>query len=141
MFKFVPPEASADELESLVRNAETVYQRLGIPYKLALLCAGEMSVAATKAYDPMAWFPGTGSWMELSSCSNCLDWQARRANVRFRREPGAKPQFVHTLNGSGLAVGRTLAAILESYQQEDGSVKVPDALVGHMDGLTAIRAV
>ncbi len=141
MFKFVPPEASADELESLVRNAETVYQRLGIPYKLALLCAGEMSVAATKAYDPMAWFPGTGSWMELSSCSNCLDWQARRANVRLRREPRAKPEFVHTLNGSGLAVGRTLAAILESYQQEDGSVKVPDALVGHMDGLTAIRAV
>ncbi|NIO31922.1 MAG: serine--tRNA ligase, partial [Gemmatimonadetes bacterium] len=99
MFKFVLPETSMDELESLVQNAETVYQRLGIPYKLALLCAGEMSVAATKSYDPMAWFPGTGSWMELSSCSNCLDWQARRANIRFRRERGAKPEFVHTLNG------------------------------------------
>ena len=97
-----------------------------------------MSVAATKAYDPMAWFPGTGSWMELSSCSNCLDWQARRANIRFRREQGAKPEFVHTLNGSGLAVGRTFAAILENYQQEDGSVMVPEALLAYMDGCTVI---
>ena len=140
LFKFVTPEASAEELEALVKQAEAVYQRLGIPYKLALLCAGEMSVAATKAYDPLAWFPGTESWMELSSCSNCLDWQARRANVRFRRERGARPEFVHTLNGSGLAVGRTFAAILENYQQADGSVTVPEALVPYMAGATEIAA-
>jgi len=138
MFKFVRPETSAEELEWLVENAEVVYQRLGLPYRLALLCAGEMSMAATKAYDPMAWFPGTGSWIELSSCSNCLDWQARRANVRFRRERGAKPEFVHTLNGSGLAVGRTVAAILENYQQEDGSVVVPEVLVELMGGESVI---
>jgi seryl-tRNA synthetase len=138
MFKFVQPETSMDELESLVRHAETIYQRLGIPYKLALMCAGEMSMAAAKAYDPMAWFPGTGKWMELSSCSNCLDWQARRANVRFRPGKGAKPEFVHTLNGSGLAVGRTFAAILENYQQEDGSVVVPEELRRYMGGLASI---
>ena len=140
MFKFVVPETSMEELESLVTEAESVYQKLGIPYKLALLCPGEMSMAATKTYDPMAWFPGTGSWMELSSCSNCLDWQARRANVRFRREKGAKPEFVHTLNGSGLAVGRTFAAILENYQQEDGSVVVPEALRAYMGGVEVISA-
>jgi len=138
MFKFVLPETSMEELESLVTEAESVYQKLGIPYKLALLCPGEMSMAAAKAYDPMAWFPGTGSWMELSSCSNCLDWQARRANVRFRREKGAKPEFVHTLNGSGLAVGRTFAAILENYQQEDGSVVVPEVLRAYMGGVEVI---
>jgi seryl-tRNA synthetase len=139
MFKFVLPETSMDELESMVRDAETVYQRLDLPYKLALLCAGEMSMAAVKGYDPMAWFPGVGKWMELSSCSNCGDWQARRANIRFRREPGARPEFVHTLNGSGLAVGRTFACILENYQNEDGSVTVPEALVPHMDGVTRIE--
>jgi len=138
LFKFVLPETSMDELESLIREAEKVYQLLGIPYRLALMCAGEMSIASTKSYDPMAWFPGTGSWMELSSCSNCLDWQARRANIRFRRERGAKPQFLHTLNGSGLAVGRTLACILENYQQEDGSVVVPEVLVSYMGGLRVI---
>ena len=139
MFKFVLPETSADELESLVQNAEAVYQRLGIPYKLALLCAGEMGIQAVKAYDPMAWFPGMQSWMELSSCSNCLDYQARRSNIRFRPQRGAKPEFLHTLNGSGLAVGRTLASLLENYQQADGSVTLPPALVPYMDGLEAIR--
>jgi seryl-tRNA synthetase len=138
MFKLVLPETSPDELESLVADAEAIYQALGIPYKLALLCAGEMSMAAAKAYDPMAWFPGTGKWLELSSCSNCLDWQARRANVRFRREKGAKPEFVHTLNGSGLAVGRTFAAILENCQQADGSVVVPEVLRAYMGGVDAI---
>jgi seryl-tRNA synthetase len=97
-----------------------------------------MAPQAAKAYDPLAWFPGTGKWMELSSCSNCTDWQARRANVRFRREQGGRPEFVHTLNGSGLAVGRTFAAILENYQQEDGSVVVPEALTGHMRGAERI---
>jgi seryl-tRNA synthetase len=139
LFKFVTPESSTEELESLVAQAELVYQKLGIPYRLALMCAGEMSMAAAKAYDPMAWFPGVGKWMELSSCSNCLDWQARRANVRFRRERGAKPEFVHTLNGSGLAVGRTIACLLETYQNEDGSVTVPEALVAYMGGMTAIE--
>jgi seryl-tRNA synthetase len=138
MFKFVLPETSAEELEAIVRHAESVYQRLGLPYRLELLCAGEMSMAATKAYDPVAWFPGVGKWMELSSCSNCLDWQARRANVRFRREKGAKPEFAHTLNGSGLAVGRTLACILENYQSADGSVTVPEALVEYMGGVRVI---
>ena len=138
MFKFVLPETSFDELEVMVRNAEVIYQRLGLPYRLALLCAGEMAMAAAKAYDPMAWFPGTGKWLELSSCSNCTDWQARRANVRFRRQKGARPEFVHTLNGSGLAVGRTLACVLENYQQEDGSVVVPEALVPYMDGMRVI---
>jgi seryl-tRNA synthetase len=138
MFKFVLPETSSDELEVMVRNAEVIYQRLGLPYRLALLCAGEMATAAAKAYDPMAWFPGTGKWLELSSCSNCTDWQARRANVRFRRQKGARPEFVHTLNGSGLAVGRTLACVLENYQQEDGSVVVPEALVPYMDGMRVI---
>jgi seryl-tRNA synthetase len=138
MFKFVLPEASMEELEGLVRDAEAVYQRLGLPHRLQLLCAGEMSMAATKGYDPVAWFAGVGKWMELSSCSNCLDWQARRANVRFRREKGSKPEFVHTLNGSGLAVGRTIACILENYQQADGSVTVPEALVGYMNGMRVI---
>jgi len=140
MFKFVRPETSPDELESLVRNAEAVYQRLGLPYRLMLLCAGEMSMAAARGYDPVAWFPGVGKWMELSSCSNCLDWQARRANVRFRRERGARPEFVHTLNGSGLAVGRTIACILENYQNEDGSVTVPEGLVEYMGGLLVLRS-
>jgi len=138
MFKFVLPETSMEELESLVRNAETVYQRLGLPYRLALMCPGEMSAQATKAYDPMAWFPGTDKWLELSSCSNCLDYQARRANTRFRREQGARPEFVHTLNGSGLAVGRTLACVLENYQQKDGSVTVPEILRPYMAGIRVI---
>lgn len=138
MFKFVLPESSMEELEGLVKNAETIYQRLGLPYKLALLCAGEMSMAAVKGYDPMAWFPGAGKWMELSSCSNCGDWQARRAGVRFRRERGGKPEYVHTLNGSGLAVGRTFACILENYQNEDGSVTVPEVLVPYMEGIEKI---
>lgn len=140
LFKFVRPEDSMEELEGLVRDAEAVYQRLGLPYRLALLCAGEMSQAAAKAYDPMAWFPGTGRWLELSSCSNCLDWQARRANARFRRKPGGRPEFLHTLNGSGLAVGRTLACILENYQQEDGSVEVPEALAPYLDGMRRITS-
>jgi seryl-tRNA synthetase len=138
MFEFVLPETSADELESLVASAEKVYQLLGIPYKLELHCAGDMAPQAAKAYDPLAWFPGMQSWLELSSCSDCTDWQARRANIRFRRERGARPEFVHTLNGSGLAVGRTFAAILENYQQEDGSVAVPEVLREYMGGMAAI---
>jgi seryl-tRNA synthetase len=140
MFEFVLPETSADELESLVASAEKVYQLLGIPYKLELHCAGDMAPQAAKAYDPLAWFPGMQSWLELSSCSDCTDWQARRANIRFRRERGARPEFVHTLNGSGLAVGRTLAALLENYQQPDGSVAIPSPLIPYMNGLASIAA-
>jgi seryl-tRNA synthetase len=139
LFKFVRPETSFDELEKLVADAERVYQLLGLPYRLELLCAGEISKAATKAYDPVAWFPGMEKWLELSSCSNCLDWQARRANIRFRPAPGARPEFVHTLNGSGLAVGRTLACLLENYQEADGSLRVPDVLVDCMGGLRRIE--
>lgn len=146
LFKFVLPETSFDELEKLVTDAEAIYQALELPYKLALLCAGEIGSASTKTYDPMAWFPGMDKWMELSSCSNCLDWQARRANVRFKSAPGgsgrreakSKPEFVHTLNGSGLAVGRTFAAILENNQQADGSVIIPPALRPYLDGMERI---
>jgi seryl-tRNA synthetase len=138
MFKFCTPETSFDELEKLVVNAEAVYKALELPYRLALLCAGEIGSASTKTYDPMAWFPGMDKWMELSSCSNCLDWQARRANVRFRRGAKGKPEFVHTLNGSGLAVGRTFAALLENHQQEDGSVVIPEALRPYLGGMESI---
>jgi seryl-tRNA synthetase len=133
LFKFVTPEASFAELERLTADAEAIYEALEIPRKTMLLCAGEIGSAATKTYDPMAWFPGLNKWLELSSCSNCLDWQARRANIRFRRE-GGKPEFLHTLNGSGLAVGRTLAAILENHQQADGSVVIPTALRPYLEG-------
>jgi len=147
MFKFCTPETSFDELEKLVANAEAVYKALELPYRLALLCAGEIGSASTKTYDPMAWFPGMNKWLELSSCSNCLDWQARRANVRFRRgakdkpfgSAQGKPEFVHTLNGSGLAVGRTFAALLENHQQADGSVVIPEALRPYLNGMERIE--
>jgi seryl-tRNA synthetase len=138
LFKFVPPETSFDELEQLRADAEAIYQALEIPYRTVLLCAGEMGSASAKTYDPMAWFPGLNKWLELSSCSNCLDWQARRANVRFKREPKAKPEFLHTLNGSGLAVGRTFAALLENHQQPDGSVTIPQALRPYLEGMERI---
>jgi len=148
LFKFVQPDTSFDELEKLTADAEAVYQALEIPYRTVLLCAGEMGTAATKTYDPMAWFPGLDKWLELSSCSNCLDWQARRANVRFKREPKGKPfgsaqgkpEFVHTLNGSGLAVGRTFAALLENHQQADGSVVIPEALRHYLEGMERLTA-
>jgi seryl-tRNA synthetase len=140
LFKFVTPEVSFAELERLTADAEAIYQALEIPYQTMLLCAGEIGSAATRTYDPMAWFPGLNKWLELSSCSNCLDWQARRANIRFRRE-GGKPEFLHTLNGSGLAVGRTLAAILENYQQADGSVIIPKALRPYLEGQEMISPV
>jgi seryl-tRNA synthetase len=138
LFWYTRPEKALDELETLTADAERIYQLLKLPYKIELHCAGDMAPAAVKAYDPLAWFPGVGKWLELSSCSCCGDWQARRANVRFRREPRGKPEFVHTLNGSGLAIGRTLAAVLENYQQADGTVRIPDALVPYMRGMTVI---
>ena len=138
MVKVVSPESSFDELESLLANAETILQRLDLPYQVVTLCTGDLGFSATKTYDIEVWLPGQDKYREISSCSNCLDFQARRANIRFRRKDAKKPEFCHTLNGSGLAVGRTFAAILENYQQEDGSIRIPDALVPYMGGQTVI---
>ncbi|MBE3580421.1 MAG: serine--tRNA ligase [Thermoanaerobacteraceae bacterium] len=139
LVKFTRPEQSYDELEKMTRDAEEVLQLLGLPYRVVLLCAGDLGFASSKTYDLEVWFPAAGVYREISSCSNCEDFQARRANIRFRPGPKEKPRYVHTLNGSGVAVGRTVAAILENYQQEDGSVVIPPALRPYMGGLEAIR--
>ena len=139
LVKFVTPETSYEELEKLLANAETVLQRLEIPYRVMLMCTGDVGFAAAKKYDPEAWFPGQNRYVEISSCSNFEAFQARRANIKYRPAPGARAEFVHTLNGSGLAVGRTFAAILENYQQEDGSVVVPKVLQPYLGGLEVIR--
>ena len=139
LIKFTKPEESWDELEGMVRDAEDVLKILEIPYRVIMLCTGDMSFTSAKTYDLEVWMPAQNKYREISSCSNCLDYQARRANIKFRRDPKAKPEFVHTLNGSGIAVGRTVAAILENYQQEDGSVKVPKALIPYMSGVEVIR--
>ena len=128
MFKFVEPADSDRELDRLVANAEEVCVRLGIPHRVLQLCTGELGVASLKTFDVEMWAPGSKEWLEVSSCSNCGDFQARRASIRYRPEPGARPSFVHTLNGSGLGVPRTIIAILENFQQEDGSVVVPEVL-------------
>ncbi len=128
LYKFVEPEASDQELERMVDNAEDVCRRLGIPYRVLELCSGDLGFASIKSYDIEVWSPGCGEWLEVSSCSNCGDFQARRANIRFRSEPGARPCFVHTLNGSGLALPRVVIALLENYQQSDGSIIVPEVL-------------
>jgi seryl-tRNA synthetase len=138
MVKFVTPETSWEELDKLVANAETCLQRLGMPYHIAQMCTGDVGFTAAKKFDPEVWMPGQDKYVEISSCSNFLDFQARRANIRYRPTPDAKPQFVHTLNGSGLAVGRTVAAILENYQQEDGTVQVPEVLRPYMRGLQTL---
>ncbi len=129
------PEASFETLERLTSHAEEVLRRLELPYRVVSLCSGDLGFSAAKTYDLEVWLPGQGAYREISSCSNCTDFQARRAGIRFRRETGAKPEFAHTLNGSGLAVGRTLVAVLENYQEEDGSVVVPEALRPYMGGL------
>ncbi|OUM83548.1 serine--tRNA ligase [Caldibacillus debilis] len=128
LVKFVKPEDSYDELEKLTKDAERVLQLLGLPYRVMNMCTADLGFTAAKKYDIEVWLPSYGTYREISSCSNFEAFQARRANIRFRREPKAKPEFVHTLNGSGLAVGRTVAAILENYQQKDGSVVIPEAL-------------
>lgn len=138
MVKFTKPEESYDELEKLTLNAEKVLQRLELPYRTVLLCTGDMGFSSAKTYDLEVWLPSANRYREISSCSNFEDFQARRAEIKFRREPKAKPEYVHTLNGSGVAIGRTVAAILENYQQEDGSVVVPDALRPYM-GVDVIR--
>ncbi len=139
MVKITSPDTSFEELESLLANAETILQRLELPYQVVTLCTGDLGFSATKTYDIEVWMPGQNKYREISSCSNCLDFQARRANIKFRRNGVKKAEFCHTLNGSGLAVGRTFAAILENYQLADGSVKVPEALVPYMGGLTVIK--
>ena len=132
MVKFVRPETSYDELESLTHDAEEVLQKLEIPYRVVRLSTGDLGFSSAMTYDIEVWMPSYGRYVEISSCSNFEDFQARRANIRFRPEEKGKPEFVHTLNGSGLAVGRTVAAILENYQQADGSVIIPEALRGYM---------
>jgi seryl-tRNA synthetase len=138
MVKFTEPETSYDELESMVQNAEEVLKRLKLPYRVVELCTGDMGFASAKTYDLEVWLPGQNTYREISSCSNCEDFQARRANIRYRSGTKGRPIFVHTLNGSGLAVGRTLLAILENYQQKDGSVAIPEALRSYMAGLERI---
>ncbi|MBS5519247.1 serine--tRNA ligase [uncultured Acidaminococcus sp.] len=132
MVKFTKPEDSFDELEKLTHDAEGILQALGLPYHVVCLCTGDLGFSAAKCYDIEVWFPAQNKYREISSCSNCVDFQARRANIRFRRDSKSKPEFVHTLNGSGLAVGRTVAAILENYQQADGSIVVPEVLRPYM---------
>ena len=128
MVKFVKPEDSYDELEKLTNDAEEVLKRLGIPYRVIILSTGDTGFSSAKTYDIEVWMPSYGRYVEISSCSNFEDFQARRANIRFRRDAKSKPEFVHTLNGSGLAVGRTFAAIVENYQNEDGSITIPEVL-------------
>jgi seryl-tRNA synthetase len=138
LVKFAKPEDSNAEHEALTRHAETVLERLGLPYRRMLLCTGDMGFASSKTYDLEVWLPGQGLYREISSCSNFEAFQARRANIRYRPAGAKKSEFLHTLNGSGLAVGRTYLAILENYQQADGTIKVPDALVPYMNGDTII---
>jgi seryl-tRNA synthetase len=139
MVKLTEQEYSYDELEKMVQNAEEVLKQLKLPYRVVELCTGDMGFASAKTYDLEVWLPGQNTYREISSCSNCEDFQARRANIRYRKKEKRRPLFVHTLNGSGLAVGRTLVAVLENYQQEDGSVIIPDVLRGYMGGLERIR--
>lgn len=138
MVKLVRPEDSFDELEKMTANAEAVLQKLGLAYRVMTLCTGDTGFNAAKTYDLEVWLPGQNNYREISSCSNCMDFQARRANIRFKRDK--KPEFVHTLNGSGLAVGRTLIAVLENYQQADGSILIPEVLRPYMQGLERIQA-
>ncbi|MBI5327964.1 MAG: serine--tRNA ligase [Deltaproteobacteria bacterium] len=138
LVKFAKPETSYYELERLTEDAEKILQRLYLPYRVVALCTGDLGFASAKTYDIEVWLPGQGKYREISSCSNFEDFQARRANIRYKPKDGGKPRFVHTLNGSGLAVGRTLVAILENYQQEDGSVVVPEAIRPYMGGIEKI---
>lgn len=139
MYKLVVPETSYDELERMVVDAEAICQGLQIPYRLIEMCTGDLGFQAAKKYDLELWAPGVNEWLEVSSVSNCTDFQARRANLRYRPEPGAKPRYVHTLNGSGLALPRVMIAIMENYQQADGSIAVPEVLQPYLGGLEAIR--
>jgi seryl-tRNA synthetase len=138
LVKLTTPEASYDELEGLTRDAEEVLKRLELPYRTMLLCTGDMGFGSSKTYDIEVWLPSQKAYREISSCSNCEAFQARRANIKYRASGSGKAEFVHTLNGSGLAVGRTLIAILENYQQKDGTIVIPPALRPYMDGKDVI---
>lgn len=140
LVRFVKPEESYEQLELLTGHAEKILQELKLPYRKLLMCTGDLGFTAAKKYDLEVWIPTQAMYREISSCSNFEDFQARRTNIRFRRDKGAKPEYVHTLNGSGLAVGRTVAAILENYQQADGSVVVPEVLRPYMGGVEVITA-
>ncbi|HAK1373285.1 TPA: serine--tRNA ligase [Listeria monocytogenes] len=139
LVQFVKPEDSYVALEKLTGNAEEVLRRLELPYRVLSMCTADLGFTAAKKYDLEVWIPSYNSYREISSCSNFESFQARRANIRFRREPGSKPEYVHTLNGSGLALGRTVAAILENYQDADGSVRIPKVLQGYMGGIEKIK--
>ena len=139
LVKFVKPENSYEELEKLTNDAERVLQLLGLPYHVLSMCTGDLGFTAAKKYDIEVWIPSAATYREISSCSNFEAFQARRANIRFRRDPKAKPEHVHTINGSGLAVGRTVAAILENYQEEDGSIVIPEVLRPYMGNRTVIQ--
>ncbi len=139
LVKFTRPEDSYEELEKLTHDAEMVLQGLGLPYRVVRICIGDLGFTAAKKYDIEVWMPSYGRYVEISSCSNFEDFQARRANIKFKDEQGGKARYVHTLNGSGVAVGRTVAAILENYQNEDGTVTIPEALVPYMMGKTVIK--
>ena len=141
MVRFEKPEDSFEALEEMTTHAEAILEELGLPYRRVILCTGDIGFGSSKTFDLEVWLPSYNDYKEISSCSNITDFQARRANIRFKRDKNAKPELVHTLNGSGLAVGRTFAAIVENYQNEDGSVTVPEALVPYMGGKTVIRPV
>ena len=138
MYHFTKPESSYDELDQIVQHGEAICQALGIPHRVVEMVTGDLGFTAAKKYDIEMWAPGCGEWLEVSSCSNCESFQSRRTNIRFRRESKGKTEYVHTLNGSGLALPRTLIAVLENYQQEDGSVMVPEVLRPWMGGLEMI---
>lgn len=140
LVKFTKPEESYDELESLTVDAEKVLQRLGLYHRVVILCTGDLGFSGAKTYDIEGWIPSSGGFKEISSCTNFEDYQARRISIRFRREPKAKPEYVHTLNGSGVAIGRTVAAIIEQFQRKDGSVLVPKVLQPYVGGLEKISA-
>lgn len=139
MYKFTRPEDSDGEMYAMLDDAEEVCRLLGIPHRVVQLCTGDLGFSAALSFDVEMWSPGCGEWLEVSSCSNCTDFQARRANVRYRPKPGSKPEFVHTLNGSGLALPRVMIAVMENYQQEDGSILIPEVLRPYMGGIEAIR--
>ena len=139
MVKIVSPESSFDELEKMVSDAEFLLQALNLPYRVVQLCSGDTGFNAAKTYDLEVWFPSQEKYREVSSCSNCTDFQARRGMLRYRPEPGASTAYPHTLNGSGLPIGRTLAAILENYQQADGTIKVPEVLKAYLGGVDTLE--
>ena len=139
MVKFAHPDHSFEDLETLTQDAEDVLQALNLPYRVITLPTGDIGFSSCKTYDIEVWLPSYNAYKEISSCSNFEDFQARRANIKYKDGQGSKAQYVHTLNGSGVAVGRTVAAIIENYQNEDGSVTVPDVLVPYMGGKTVIK--